>query len=288
MDNKDNQNLQEKYDADFDKMLSNKTNNHESIQEDKEPEIEKESIEEPELSTQIESKELDTKKPQTKSDKPKEPEEDSYEYRFNEAQKWGQSKNKAFLSSKRKISEMVNQLKDSGTLEESEVSKLLSSFEASDSDDGAEEEKKIDPYAEVGNKIQKEFENFKRYNKGTKDADARYAAFFNFFPMFTDKEKAESMNYLQDAEDNDAIEYVMAQGGELYDTLYKGVKEKGSVIKYLKDIHKRLEKAESKAGELSSELDSTTKKIYNGSTDSKAKTQGKTPSLEEFYEKRYS
>ena len=80
----------------------------------------------------------------------------------------------------------------------------------------------------------------------------------------------------------------LMEGGELFDNLYKGVKEKGSVVKYLKDIHKRLEKAEKKASELSSELDSTTEKMYNKSTDSKAKPRGKVPTLDEFYDERYS
>jgi len=132
-----------------------------------------------------------------------------------------------------------------------------------------------------------EFKTFKRYNKST-DADEKYEAFYSFFPIMSAKEQEEAFNYLHDSEPDVALDYIMTNGAELYETIFKGAKEKGDILKYVKSLQTKLDKLEKKSKSLEGELDSTTKKVYNTGTDSKAESLvNKTSTAKDFYLQRY-
>lgn len=210
------------------------------------------------------------------------------EKQVNEAKKWGQQKNRQLVNTRRKISELVSKLNEDGVIPEDNIQTILSSFDnIDDIDDVKEQENTQNPFVAVKDKMDNEFKTFKRYNKST-DADAKYEAFYSFFPMMSVKEQEESFNYLQDSEPDVALDYIMTNGAELHDTIFKGAKEKGDILKYVKFLQTKLEKLEKRSRSLEGELDSTTKKVYNTGTDSKAESLvNKTSTAKDFYLQRY-
>lgn len=209
------------------------------------------------------------------------------EKQVHDAKKWGQQKNRELINSKRKVSEFANKLIADGLLQEEEVQDLINSFSNIDIDNEEDKEEKIDnPYIELKQKIDNEFKTFKRYNKGI-NLEEKYDAFYAFFPMMSASEQEESLNYLKDAEPDIALDYVITNGSELYDNLFKGAKEKGGVLKYVKFLQSKIEKLEKKSKELETELDTSTKKIYNKTQDSSDNPITQINSAKEFLLKRY-
>lgn len=212
------------------------------------------------------------------------------EKQVNEAKKWGQSKNRQLINTKRKISELVSKLNEDGVLQEDNVQNILNSFneiEDTIEDNQDIQKETINPFVAVREKIDSEFKTFKRYNKKS-DADEKYEAFYSFFPMMSEKEQEESFNYLNDSEADVALDYIMTNGAELYETIFKGAKEKGSILKYVKSLQTKLDKLEKKSKTLESELDVTTKKVYNADIDSKAESLvNKVSTAQDFYMQRY-
>jgi len=187
------------------------------------------------------------------------------EEQLKDSKKWGQQKNKAYLQSKRKITELVNKLKEEGSLTEDDAIAMAASFQESDATSEVDS-LPTNPYADVKGKLDKEFSVYKRYNKHEKHLEEHYNAFYDFFPMMSSKEQEEAFTYLQEAESNDALDYVMTHGTELYNALYKGASEKGGIVKYVKYLEQEINNLEQKNKKLASEVDSTTKKVYRGST----------------------
>jgi hypothetical protein len=211
------------------------------------------------------------------------------EKKVNEARKWGQQKNRQLVNTRRKISELVFKLNEDGIIPEENVQTILSSFNDIDDDieDSKEQENVQNPFVAVKDKMDNEFKTFKRYNKST-DADEKYEAFYSFFPIMSAKEQEEAFNYLHDSEPDVALDYIMTNGAELYETIFKGAKEKGDILKYVKSLQTKLDKLEKKSKSLEGELDSTTKKVYNTGTDSKAESLvNKTSTAKDFYLQRY-
>jgi hypothetical protein len=209
------------------------------------------------------------------------------EKQVNDAKKWGQQKNRQLINSKRKVSELASKLAEEGVIPEEDIKILLNSFDSIDDDDDQEEEIKENPFINIRQKIDNEFKTFKRYNKKS-DADEKYEAFYSFFPMMSEKEQEESFNYLNDSEADVALDYIMTHGAELYETLFKGANEKGGILKYVKSLQTKLDKLEKKSKELESELDTTTKKVYNSSKDSESTSlANRASTAEAFYKQRY-
>lgn len=211
------------------------------------------------------------------------------EKQVNEAKKWGQQKNRQLVNTKRKISELVSKLNEEGILPEDNVQTILSSFNEIDDniEDFKEQQNVQNPFIAVKDKMDNEFKTFKRYNKST-DADEKYEAFYSFFPMMSAKEQEESFNYLHDSEADVALDYIMTNGAELYETIFKGAKEKGDILKYIKSLQTKLDKLEKRSKGLEGELDATTKKVYNVSTDSKTESLvNKASTAKDFYLQRY-
>ena len=177
------------------------------------------------------------------------------EKQVNEAKKWGQQKNHQLVNTRRKISELVSKLNEDGVIPEENVQTILSSFNDIDDniEDSKEQENVQNPFVVVKDKMDNEFKTFKRYNKST-NADAKYEAFYSFFPLMSEK----------------------------------AAEEKGDILKYVKSLQTELEKIKKKSESLEGELDSTTKKVYNVGTDSKARTSvNKVSTAKDFYLQRY-
>lgn len=251
----------------------------------KESKVKEEKSEDTELSKEsASSNEDDNAKEQSTVDDTK---YKDLEKQVNDAKKWGQQKNRQLINSKRKVSELASKLAEEGILPEEEIKTLLNSFDSIDDDNDQEEEITENPFVSIRQKIDNEFKTFKRYNKGS-DLDEKYQAFYAFFPMMSEKEQEESFNYLNDSEPDVALDYIMTNGSELYENIFKGAKEKGGILKYVKSLQTKLEKLEKKSKELESELDSTTKKVYNNNKDSESTSLvNRANTAQEFYEKRY-
>ena len=146
---------------------------------------------------------------------------------------------------------------------------MLSSFDSIEDEHEENTETEANPFVDIRQKIDNEFKTFKRYNKSN-DLDEKYQAFYAFFPMMSEKEQEESFNYLNDSEPDVALDYIMTHGAELYETIFKGANEKGGILKYVKSLQNKLDKLEKKSKELESELDTTTKKVYNSNKDSES------------------
>lgn len=215
-------------------------------------------------------------------------EDSNLEHRLQEARKWGQERNRALINSKRSVTNIVQKLAEDGTLVEEDVQKILTSLNSSiDQNEEASQEEQTNPFLAIKEKMDNEFKTYRRYNKES-DLDDKYKAFYAFFPMLSEKEQEETFTYLQDAEPDDALDYVMTHGIELHNTLFKGMKERGGLLKYVQSLQKKLNKLERENTGLQSELDSTTKKVHNKNVDSKAETFiNKASTAESLYEQRY-
>lgn len=210
------------------------------------------------------------------------------EHRLQEARKWGQERNRALINSKRSVTDIVQKLAEDGTLVEENVQKILTSLNSPvDQEEEASQEEQINPFLTIKKKMDNEFKTYRRYNKES-DLEDKYKAFYAFFPMLSEKEQEETFTYLQDTEPDDALDYVMTHGIELHNTLFKGMKEKGGLLKYVQSLQKKLNKLEQENTGLQSELDSTTKKVHNKNVDSKAETfVNKASTAQNLYEQRY-
>jgi hypothetical protein len=251
----------------------------------KESKIKEEKSEDTELSKEsAPSNEDDNAKEQSAADDTK---YKDLEKQVNDAKKWGQQKNRQLINSKRKVSELASKLAEEGILPEEDIKTLLNSFDSVDDDHEDTPEVEENPFVNIRQKIDNEFKTFKRYHKGS-DLDEKYQAFYAFFPMMSEKEQEESFNYLNDSDPDVALDYIMTNGAELYENIFKGAKEKGGVLKYVKSLQSKLEKLEKKSKELESELDSTTKKVYNSNKDSESiSLVNKASTAQEFYKQRY-
>ena len=220
-----------------------------------------------------------------------EPDVKELEERLNEAKKWGQTKNRALLNTKKKVTEFLFKLQEDGVLPEDEAKNIIESFDIVDDTKDAENgenKTSVNPFVAVKEKLDNEFKMFKRYNKDN-NLEKKYQAFYSFFPMMSEKEQEESFNYLNESEPDIALDYIMTNGSEIYNSVMKGAEEKGGVLKYINSLHKKLEKLEKKSSELEQELDTTTKSLYNSGTDSiKAKSFGtKASTIEELYAAKF-
>jgi len=227
----------------------------------------KSTVDEPDAKLADDSKEsdkVDTTVEETT--KPKQQEEDidisSLKDSLLKTKKWGQEKNKKLLAQKRKISSFVSSLVEEGVLDQENTNGFLQSL---DLDDEHEEEKEQDvanPYETLKSKLDDEFKVFKKYNRGS-DLEEKYQAFYDFFPLLDAKQQEEAMEYIADEEPDVALDYVMTHGEDMYTSLYKGYKEKGSILKYVQHLQNKLNKLEKANTDLRSEVDVTTKKVYN-------------------------
>jgi hypothetical protein len=220
-----------------------------------------------------------------------EPDVKELEARINEAKKWGQVKNRALLNTKKKVTAFLSKLQEDGVLPEDEAKNVIESFDIIDDTEDAENgenKTSVNPFVAVKEKLDNEFKMFKRYNRDS-NLEKKYQAFYSFFPMMTGKEQEESFNYLNESEPDVALDYIMTNGSEIYNSVMKGAEEKGGVLKYINSLHKKLEKLEKKSSELEQELDTTTKSLYNSGTDStKAKSFGtKASTIEELYAAKF-
>lgn len=220
-----------------------------------------------------ESDAVDTKAEETT--KPKQQEEDvdisSLKDSLLKTKKWGQEKNKKLLAQKRKISSFVSSLVEEGVLDQENTNGFLQSLDLDDEHEEVKEQDVSNPYETLKSKLDDEFKVFKKYNRGS-DLEEKYQAFYDFFPLLDAKQQEEAMEYIADEEPDVALDYVMTHGEDMYTSLYKGYKEKGSILKYVQHLQNKLNKLEKANTDLRSEVDVTTKKVYNR-TDSTTKSE---------------
>jgi hypothetical protein len=182
---------------------------------------------------------------------------------LHETKKWGQKRNQIALSNKRKIEHLVSTLQKDSILSEEDTKNFLSTLDSvDDNDDYAEDNTQVKNTATIRDKLDKEFEVFQRYNK-SKDNKNNYQSFYELFPLLSNKQQQEAMVYLEDESPDEALNYVMTHGSDLYQVFGDVANKKGGVIQYVKTLKEEVEKLKKSNLELSSEVDSNTKKVYN-------------------------
>lgn len=191
---------------------------------------------------------------------------------LEDSKKWGHQKNTAYVNSKRKLTSFLNKLLEDAVINEEEAQEGLKIFTASvDDEEVAEVDKQeVNVYQEMMDKLQKEFELFKKYNK-KEDADDNYKAFFYFYPLLSQQEQEEILTYIQEEDPSVSLEKVMITGKEFNSVLFNGAKKhNNNVLKYVKSLQNENEKLKNDNLLLKKDVDNTYGKVHNRSISARA------------------
>lgn len=200
---------------------------------------------------------------------------------LDDSKSWGHKKNLALISAKKKMTDFLSKLVEEGNILEEDVQKGLSYFDLKDDEiTDIPAERKADPVIEITEKLNKEFSIYKRYAK-IPDADGKYGIFFHMWPLLSDEEQKDYMNYLQDGAPDEAIDMVMSQGAKDFALHHTGIeKYKGSTKRYVDNLATQNLKLKEEIKQLQSEIDNTTEKVYSRSINSKV--SGSEPAKQKF------
>lgn len=234
----------------------------------------------------IEEVETTKEKPKAEPDVDLNTEYELLERRLNDAKRWGHKKNSAYINAKKKITEFLTKLEDDSVINEEETKLALSFFDASDNAEDQIVEQQANPYSQLRQNLDKEFNIFKKYNK-QEDIEEKYQAFFSFFALLSNEEQEKSMNYMINEAPELVLDNIMVTGAEIYDNLYRGSKKSGGIIPFVKSLHAKIDKLEKRNKELEADLDTTEGVIHNRSITSKVSnfaTQKKPKSFAEIWQ----
>lgn len=236
-----------------------------------------EAIKEPQEQPQPANQEIQEEEPEAQETK-KDPkrEFETLKKRLDESKAWGHKNNMAFINSRKKMNEFLNKLHEDGAIFDEQLQEGLDIFKNASSIIPSESEKESDTdnsninmFAKIKSNLDQELAMHKKYAR-TEDADYKYNSFFTFWSLFSPQEQDNLMNYFQEEKSEVAFDEVMRVGTELYDTLYKGMQEKGGLVPYVKSLRKQNDKLIEEVNKYKSELENTTEKVYNRSITSRA------------------
>lgn len=183
---------------------------------------------------------------------------------------WHQQ-NKKLIKTQKATESMITALVQAGKISEEESGSLFSALEEVLTEESGEIESKS-PYASFKDGLDVELTNYKKYNKNP-EVEKYYDSFFAHLGGQSKKDLEDVFEYLSSTEKHVALDNILTTGEQLYNSLYKGVEESGSMLNYVNSIHKdRLKlkedykKLEEKFKKLKKELDDTTGRSYNKTT----------------------
>lgn len=185
---------------------------------------------------------------------------------LNDTKRSYQNSNQKLVLSKKKYNAVIDEIKDTlfnsenSLLDDEEFNtlfnKLNSVFDFKDEElevkDGIS--KTDNKSKSILEKLEKEFDNFKKYNK-SKDLDINYKAFFESVHLLNVEERQNLLDYLEEAEPTDSIEKLLQMGQDYRNLFEKGLKKHNNVFKYVGSLHEEISKLHEEINKLKENVD---------------------------------
>lgn len=185
---------------------------------------------------------------------------------LNDTKRSYQNSNQKLVLSKKKYNAVIDEIKDTlfnsenSLLDDEEFNtlfnKLNSVFDFKDEElevkDGIS--KTDNKSKSILEKLEKEFDNFKKYNK-SKDLDVNYKAFFDSVHLLNVEERQNLLDYLEEAEPTDSIEKLLQMGQDYRNLFEKGLKKHNNVFKYVGSLHEEISKLHEEINKLKENVD---------------------------------
>lgn len=174
---------------------------------------------------------------------------------LNDTKKSYQTVNQKNVLAKKNYGKIIEELKQT-LLEENNVlvekeeydtlfDKLNSVFTYNDEDLQSKEEEETPKVENKGknilNKLESEFETYKKYNK-SKDLDINYKAFFESVHLLNAEERQNILEYLEEAETSDAIEKILIMGKDYRELFENGIKKHKNIFAYVNSLQEQISK----------------------------------------------
>lgn len=177
----------------------------------------------------------------------------SLEKALNDTKRIYQIKNQENVLFKKKFKSTIEELKnsilniDNTYLEEEEFNTALNKLTSII--DFKEDELEIkDDISKSNNKsktilekLENEFQNFKKYNK-SKEIDNNYKAFYDSVHLLNIDERQNLLEYLEEAEPTDAIEKLLMLGNDYRNIFEKGLKTHKNIFAFVKSLQDEISK----------------------------------------------
>lgn len=185
---------------------------------------------------------------------------------LNDTKRSYQTSNQKLVLSKKKYNSVIEEIKntlfssENSLLDEEEYNtlfnKLNSVFDFKDEElETKGEVSKTDNKSNlILEKLEKEFNNFKKYNK-SKDLDENYKAFFDSVHLLNVEERQNLLDYLEDADPTDSIEKLLQMGQDYRSLFEKGLKKHNNVFKYVGSLHEEITKLQEELNKLKESVD---------------------------------
>ena len=190
----------------------------------------------------------------------------SKEKALNDTKRSYQNTNQKLVLSKKKYNSVIEEIKntlfssENSLLDDEEYNtlfnKLNSVFDFKDEELEVKEEisKNDNKSKSILEKLEKEFDNFKKYNK-SKNLDENYKAFFDSVHLLNVEERQNLLDYLEEAEPTDSIEKLLQMGQDYRDLFEKGLKRHNNVFKYVGSLHEEISKLHEEINKLKENVD---------------------------------
>ena len=185
---------------------------------------------------------------------------------LNDTKRSYQNSNQKLVLSKKKYNAVIDEIKDTlfnsenSLLDDEEFNtlfnKLNSVFDFKDEELEVKDEisKTDNKSKSILEKLEKEFDNFKKYNK-SKDLDVNYKAFFDSVHLLNVEERQNLLDYLEEAEPTDSIEKLLQMGQDYRNLFEKGLKKHNNVFKYVGSLHEEISKLHEEINKLKENVD---------------------------------
>lgn len=185
---------------------------------------------------------------------------------LNDTKRSYQNSNQKLVLSKKKYNSVIEEIKntlfssENSLLDDEEYNtlfnKLNSVFDFKDEELEVKEEisKDDNKSKSILEKLEKEFDNFKKYNK-SKGLDENYKAFFDSVHLLNVEERQNLLDYLEDADPTDSIEKLLQMGQDYRNLFEKGLKKHNNVFKYVGSLHEEITKLHEEINKLKENVD---------------------------------
>lgn len=185
---------------------------------------------------------------------------------LNDTKRSYQNSNQKLVLSKKKYNSVIEEIKntlfssENSLLDDEEYNtlfnKLNSVFDFKDEELEVKEEisKDDNKSKSILEKLEKEFDNFKKYNK-SKDLDENYKAFFDSVHLLNVEERQNLLDYLEEADPTDSIEKLLQMGQDYRNLFEKGLKKHNNVFKYVGSLHEEITKLHEEINKLKENVD---------------------------------
>ena len=173
---------------------------------------------------------------------------------LNDTKRSYQTTNQKLVLSNKKFKSTLEELKntildpDNSYLDEDEfktaVNKLSSIFEFKDEELEINEEvvKTDNKSKTILDKLETEFENYKKYNKSDKELDVNYKAFYDSVHLLNIDERQNLLEYLEEASPTDAVQRIIMLGQDYRNLFEKGLKKHKNIFNYVSNLHEEISK----------------------------------------------